>query len=96
VLDAQRVNANAAMMRERARTLGVNLRPHVKTSKCLDVARIACAGKTGPITVSTLKEAEQFFAAGGYRRSLRGRHYAEQTAPCRPATASRVRSENRA
>lgn len=64
VLDAQRVEANAAMMRERARTLGVSLRPHVKTSKCLDVARIACAGKTGPITVSTLKEAEQFFASG--------------------------------
>ena len=64
VLDAQRLSANTAMMRERARTLGVSLRPHVKISKCIDVARLAGGGEIGPVTVSTLKEAEHFFAAG--------------------------------
>ncbi|HEY0293749.1 MAG TPA: alanine racemase [Bordetella sp.] len=64
VLDAERMQANARMMLDRARSLGVALRPHVKTAKCLEVALAACGGKPGPITVSTLKEAEQFFAAG--------------------------------
>ncbi|RYF42336.1 MAG: DSD1 family PLP-dependent enzyme, partial [Comamonadaceae bacterium] len=36
----------------------------VKTSKCVDVARAQLAAGAQGITVSTLKEAEQFFAAG--------------------------------
>ena len=39
---------------------GVKLRPHMKTAKSIDVARIALAGNFGGITVSTLKEAEYF------------------------------------
>jgi D-serine deaminase-like pyridoxal phosphate-dependent protein len=43
---------------------GVQLRPHMKTAKSIDVARVALEGNFGGITVSTLKEAEQFFAHG--------------------------------
>jgi threo-3-hydroxy-D-aspartate ammonia-lyase len=42
----------------------VRLRPHVKTPKCIDVARRQQAAGARGITVSTLKEAEEFFAAG--------------------------------
>nr|WP_311529689.1 alanine racemase [uncultured Ralstonia sp.] len=44
--------------------LGVKFRPHVKTTKCLDVVRAQAAAGAQGITVSTLKEAEAFFAAG--------------------------------
>src|SRR5262245_38976435 len=44
--------------------MGVALRPHVKTAKSLEVARLCHGGATGPITVSTLKEAEYFFSQG--------------------------------
>ena len=53
----------------RAKVKGARLRPHVKTSKSLDVVRRAATPGADGITVSTLKEAEQFFAAG-YRDIL--------------------------
>ena len=49
--------------------LGARLRPHVKTAKAVDVVQRAVQPGAGGITVSTLKEAEQFFAAG-YRDIL--------------------------
>ena len=55
---------NIARMQERMNALGVKFRPHVKTSKCLDVVRAQVEAGASGITVSTLKEAEQFFAAG--------------------------------
>ena len=42
----------------------VPLRPHMKTAKSIDVARLALAGQPGGITVSTLAEAEYFFGHG--------------------------------
>jgi D-serine deaminase-like pyridoxal phosphate-dependent protein len=51
-------------MRERAGRLGVRLRPHVKTHKCVEVARIQHGGALGPVTVSTMAEARAFAAAG--------------------------------
>jgi D-serine deaminase-like pyridoxal phosphate-dependent protein len=51
-------------MQARARALGVRLRPHVKTTKCWSVVQRQLAAGAAGITVSTLKEAEQFFAAG--------------------------------
>jgi D-serine deaminase-like pyridoxal phosphate-dependent protein len=44
--------------------LGVAFRPHVKTAKCEHVLQAQLAAGARGITVSTLKEAEQFFAAG--------------------------------
>jgi D-serine deaminase-like pyridoxal phosphate-dependent protein len=66
ILDRTRVAANCAAMIERARTLGVRLRPHMKTAKSAEVARLATAGQFGGITVSTLAEA-RYFAARGFR-----------------------------
>jgi threo-3-hydroxy-D-aspartate ammonia-lyase len=64
LIDEARLNHNIERMQRRLDSLGVRLRPHVKTAKCFDVAqRQREAGARG-ITVSTLKEAEQFFAAG--------------------------------
>jgi D-serine deaminase-like pyridoxal phosphate-dependent protein len=64
VLERGKLDRNIARMREHLATLKVGLRPHVKTAKSFDVARLALAGQPGGITVSTLKEAEQFFAHG--------------------------------
>ena len=51
-------------MREKVGRLGVTLRPHVKTSKSIDVLHILAANADAPITVSTLAEARYFFANG--------------------------------
>jgi D-serine deaminase-like pyridoxal phosphate-dependent protein len=82
LLDLDRLEANCAVMRERCLALGVALRPHLKTAKSIDVARIAEAGS---ITVSTLKEAEHF-AAAGYRDIL----YAATIVPNKFAHAARI------
>jgi len=64
VIDLAAMQRNIDRMQTRISSFGVKFRPHVKTSKCADVTRLQIqAGATG-ITVSTLKEAEQFFAAG--------------------------------
>ncbi|MFQ5775416.1 MAG: alanine racemase [Kiloniellaceae bacterium] len=65
ILDRRRLEANVARMTERAKRHGVDLRPHMKTAKSADVARLATAGHSGAITVSTLKEAA-YFAEHGY------------------------------
>jgi D-serine deaminase-like pyridoxal phosphate-dependent protein len=64
ILDRGRLDRNLARMRERLARHGVALRPHVKTVKSIDVVRRALVGQPGGIAVSTLKEAEQFFAHG--------------------------------
>lgn len=69
ILDRGRVAANAARLRGHLARLGVPLRLHVKTAKSADVAALVLDGPKAPITVSTLKEAEQFFDAG-YRDIL--------------------------
>lgn len=64
LVDTQRMQRNIERMQERMNALGVRFRPHVKTSKCPSVARAQIAAGAQGITVSTLKEAEQFFDAG--------------------------------
>jgi D-serine deaminase-like pyridoxal phosphate-dependent protein len=59
-----RMQHNIARMQRQADTLGVRLRPHVKTTKCAEVVRVQRAAGAQGITVSTLKEADEFFAAG--------------------------------
>lgn len=66
LLDADILQANVDRMRRHLDGLGVTLRPHLKTTKSLEVARRAMAGPAGPATVSTLREAE-YFAEGGVR-----------------------------
>lgn len=64
VLDRSRLEANAMRMRGKVRSLGVAFRPHVKTSKSIDVLRVLAGSADLPITVSTLAEARYFFANG--------------------------------
>ena len=64
LIDVERMQRNIDRMQQQMNSLGVAFRPHVKTTKCLEVTALqTAAGATG-ITVSTLKEAEQFFAHG--------------------------------
>ena len=66
LLDRGRLDRNIARLADHARQLGVVLRPHMKTAKSIDVARRVFPDGPGPITVSTIAEAE-YFASHGYR-----------------------------
>ena len=59
------MNQNIARMREQLARLKVGFRPHVKTAKCIEAALAMSGGKPGPITVSTLREAD-YFADHGF------------------------------
>jgi D-serine deaminase-like pyridoxal phosphate-dependent protein len=60
LLDLDRVEANLAGMAARCRGLGVALRPHLKTHKCVEVAERQRAHGARGVTVSTLVEARVF------------------------------------
>lgn len=64
LVDTVRMQRNIARMQNRMHALGVAFRPHVKTSKCVQITQTQMAAGARGITVSTLKEAEQFYAAG--------------------------------
>ncbi len=55
---------NLTQMADRARKLGVFLRPHIKTHKCLELGRRQLAQGARGITVSTLFEAQAFAGSG--------------------------------
>jgi D-serine deaminase-like pyridoxal phosphate-dependent protein len=71
LLDEGRLRANVARMKKHLAGLGVTFRPHLKTAKSLDVARIAMTNPEGPAMVSTLREGE-YFAEGGVRDMVYG------------------------
>jgi D-serine deaminase-like pyridoxal phosphate-dependent protein len=88
VLDRSKLDRNLERMSAHIRGLGGVLRPHVKTAKSIDVMRRALRDTPGGITVSTLKEAEYFFAHG-----IRDIIYAVGIAPAKFAHAfSLIRS----
>lgn len=60
LLDLDILERNLARMAQRAATLGVLLRPHVKTHKCPEIGNLQLAAGAAGITVSTLYEAEVF------------------------------------
>jgi len=64
VLDRGILDRNIRAMAAALARHGVTLRPHMKTAKSIDVARMAVAGQPGGITVSTLAEAEYFAGHG--------------------------------
>lgn len=76
LIDRARMEANWRRLSQHIASLGATLRLHVKTAKCLELARSLHGGAAAPIAVSTLKEAEAF-ADGGYRDIL----YAVAIAP---------------
>jgi len=88
LVDLDRLEKNAARMADKARRLGVRLRPHVKTHKCIEAARIQTDLHFGGLTVSTLAEA-QAFAAGGFSNIT----YAVPIAPQKIAEAIDLHSE---
>ena len=65
LLDRAVMERNLSHMAEKAKKLGVSLRPHIKTHKCLELGRRQQAYGAKGITVSTLFEA-QAFARGGF------------------------------
>jgi D-serine deaminase-like pyridoxal phosphate-dependent protein len=64
VLDRTVLERNIHGMAATLARLNVPLRPHMKTAKSIEVARMAIANQPGGITVSTLAEAEYFFGHG--------------------------------
>ena len=64
IINKPKLTKNIRQMRQHVQALGVNLRPHGKTAKNIDITRMALDGQNGGITVSTVKEAEYFFAHG--------------------------------
>ena len=82
LIERSRVIANSDYMAARAHQLGVSLRPHVKTHKCVEVARMQVAEHFGGITVSTLAEVETFGRAGF--------HDVTYAVPLAPTRAKRV------
>jgi D-serine deaminase-like pyridoxal phosphate-dependent protein len=85
-VDRSVVRANVDRLRSRLDRLGAGLRPHVKTAKSVEVARMLGAGTPGPISVSTLAEA-QAFAGAGHRDIL----YAVGIAPHKLARVVQLR-----
>jgi D-serine deaminase-like pyridoxal phosphate-dependent protein len=75
-------------MADKALRLGVRLRPHVKTHKCIEAARIQTDLHFGGVAVSTLAEA-QAFAAGGFDDIT----YAVPIAPQKIADAADLHAE---
>ncbi|UYP18581.1 alanine racemase [Rhodococcus sp. Z13] len=64
LVDRDVLDRNIARMAASARNRGLALRPHAKTHKCPEIARLQVeAGATG-LTVATVTEAEVFAAAG--------------------------------
>ena len=66
LVDLNIVEQNCRRMLDRARASGVAFRPHAKTHKTVEIARMQHGGVIGPITVSTMAEAE-FYADAGFR-----------------------------
>lgn len=64
LVDRDVVQRNCERMRARAAASNVIFRPHVKTHKVAEIARMQHGGEAGPITASTLAEVEHFAAAG--------------------------------
>ena len=63
-VDLARLRRNIRRAAERAASAGVALRPHVKTHKCVEIARLQVASGASGITVATLGEAETFARHG--------------------------------
>ncbi|HVR40594.1 MAG TPA: alanine racemase [Thermoanaerobaculia bacterium] len=89
LVDADVVHQNCDRMRAKAQSAGVAFRPHVKTHKTIEIARMQHGGAAGPITVSTLAEAEAF-ADAGFRDITYAVPIVENKLPRAAAIAARI------
>ena len=64
VVDRSKVEANIERFRVCFADVPVTIRPHLKTVKSYDAAKLVMSSTQGPATVSTLKEAEEFGRRG--------------------------------
>src|SRR5512139_545735 len=64
VVDVDRLQANIDAMAESVRSRGLELRPHAKTHKSLEIAEMQRRAGASGLTVATLSEAEVFADAG--------------------------------
>lgn len=64
VVDLDRLERNLERMQRHAEELGVHLRPHVKTHKCVEIGRMQVDAGARGITVATPFEARAFADAG--------------------------------
>lgn len=64
VIDKERLHANIDRVAARAQSAGVDLRPHAKTHKSVDIARMQLEAGAIGLTVATVGEAEVFAEAG--------------------------------
>src|SRR4051794_11554429 len=64
LVDRDRLQANIEKMAEHCRGSGCALRPHAKTHKCPEVARLQLAAGARGVSVATVPEAEAMVAAG--------------------------------
>ena len=63
-VDTGRLRANVARVAERAAAAGVALRPHAKTHKCAEIARLQLEAGAVGLTIATIGEAEAFAEHG--------------------------------
>jgi D-serine deaminase-like pyridoxal phosphate-dependent protein len=87
LLDYDRMERNISRLRGRLASMGVRLRPHLKTAKAVEVARLMMERPHGPATVSTLREVKEFADCG-----VRDILYAVGIAPGKLARAAELRS----
>lgn len=93
LVDRAVVRRNCDRMRGKAEQSKVRFRPHVKTHKTIEVGRMQHGGSLGPVTVSTLAEAE-FFAEGGFRDITYAVPIAPEKLPRAAALASKIERLN--
>lgn len=87
LLNRSKSERNISRLKKHLADLGVPLRPHVKTAKSLEMGHLLFPEGPGPITVSTLAEAE-FFANAGYTDIL----YAVGIAPSKLSRVAKLRA----
>ncbi len=64
LVEKKRLESNISSMQKRADEQGVNLRPHIKTHKSLEIAKMQLAAGAKGITVAKASEAEVFVGDG--------------------------------
>ncbi|GAB88754.1 alanine racemase [Gordonia rhizosphera] len=64
-VDVGRLDRNIESMADRARSAGLDLRPHAKTHKCAEIAQRQLAAGAVGLTVATIGEAEAFTDRAG-------------------------------
>ncbi|MEA2237310.1 MAG: hypothetical protein QOC81_2034 [Thermoanaerobaculia bacterium] len=93
LVDRNIVEQNCSRMRAKAASSGVAFRPHVKTHKTIEIGRMQHGGGVGPITVSTMAEAE-FFAEAGFVDITYAMPIAPEKLPRAAALARRIERLN--